>query len=124
MWLDDEVVPVQVLLALRSCLVDRRALGDGVHVLLAPVVVVVNEDHVGAVLVLHPDVDLPGVNAPDRFLLREAVLCLDVPLEVAEGVGKLHTVVALEEAGAALGGGCTVCGGPQGDGSWCCSPSG
>ena len=63
------------------------------YVLLYPVGVVVDVDHGGSVLVLHLDVDLPDGKAPDRMFLGEAGLCLDEPLDVTEGAGKLQVVV-------------------------------
>jgi hypothetical protein len=75
----------------------------------------VDEDHVGAVLVLHPDVDLPGIEGADGVALEAVVLGLDVLLDLLQGLGPLDAVVALEEAPWRRAAGVVLH--PQGDGA-------
>ena len=75
----------------------------------------VDQDHVGAVLVLHPDVDLPGVEGADGVALEAVVLGLDVLLDLLQGLGPLDAVVALEEALGRRAAGIVLH--PQGDGA-------
>ena len=83
----------KILLGLRSCLIDRQTLDTRVCVLFVPIIVVVDGDHGGAVLVLHLDVDLPGDEALAWILLRAVVIYLNEPLDIMERAGELHVGV-------------------------------
>ena len=75
----------------------------------------VDEDHVGTVLVLHPDVDLAGIEGADGVALEAVVLGLDVLLDLLQRLGPLDAIVALEEALGRRAAGIVLH--PEGDGT-------